>query len=64
MGGTNRQQGDLISLLKKFMGYTDRNRLIYRQTDRQTDTQEGDLIGLLLFFQNKDSRLMSLMMAS
>jgi hypothetical protein len=49
MRGCNRhrQQGDLISLLTKVVrGYMDRCRQICREL--------GDLISLLLFFQNKE----------
>jgi hypothetical protein len=49
---TNRQQGDLTSI-KIRGGYTD------RWTDRgeYTDRQQGDLISLVYFFQNKERML-------
>jgi hypothetical protein len=46
MGGTDRQQGDLIGLLTKL-------RREY------TDRQQGDIISLLLLFQNKEKYIKS-----
>jgi hypothetical protein len=54
---THRQQGDLISLLTKISGDTDR----WTDTDGYTDRQKGDLISLLPFFQNKEIRLIMIM---
>jgi hypothetical protein len=46
--GTDTAESDIISL-KYYGGYKD------RWTD--ADRQQGDLINLLIFFQNKESRL-------
>jgi hypothetical protein len=47
--------GDLISLLTKIRGVGEIDS--QRHTDGITDRQQGDLINLLLLFQNKESRL-------
>jgi hypothetical protein len=54
---TQRQQGDLISLLKKIRGEGTQLR-----RDSRIHRQQGDLISLLLFFKNKESRLKTVKM--